>query len=63
MLRPFARGLTQQNSLGGVGGGGGEFSSSHRGHVSMWSLDMYYPAPPKSVLEIPTMKYAVLSVW
>ena len=65
MLRPFARGLTQQNSLGGVGGGGGgvssshrghgpgggggggggEFSSSHRGHVSMWSLDMYYPAP------------------
>ena len=44
MLRPFARGLTQQNSLGGVGGGG-EFSSSHRGHVSMWSLDMYYPAP------------------
>ena len=23
MLRPFARGLTQQNSLGGVGGGGG----------------------------------------
>ena len=33
MLRPFARGLTQQNSMGG---GGGELSSSHRGHVSMW---------------------------
>ena len=44
MLCPFARGLTQQNSMGG---GGGEFSSSHRGHVSMWSLDMYTTLPPE----------------
>ena len=42
LLRPFARSLTQQNSWGR---GWGEFSSSRRGHVSMWSLDMYYPGP------------------
>ena len=38
-------GLNAAELIGRGRGGGGEFSSSHRGHVSMWSLDMYYPAP------------------